>query len=292
MNNGVVGLENGDLAASERWTRFVDLGTGTTTCGTTSQFIVGNVVSAYSTTPQLELDFSFKRNQEAWFQGRGMDIRAKTSVNSGVPITANILSQSTLLSVDNLEIGTSNNGIVSANSINNINGWGSEVYGFPNNWALNQSVVDNKKYNYQTIFDDYFVKMGEGTTGVTTIGLGTSGVNFVNGDLNIDGDIVVPLDQYLMVVVNGTINIGVGASRVDGIYVANGGIKASGDSNNQLVINGILYAANNSNLELNRSFTDKIINNTIPSTVINYRPDMIFVLPGRLNKILSGWREL
>jgi hypothetical protein len=123
------------------------------------------------------------------------------------------------------------------------------------------------------------------------INTGDTGTRFVNGDVTINSDVVVPATGYLMVVASGAINIGVGASRVDGIYVANGGINALGLSDDQLEINGLLYAANGSSIRLSRGYNDKTVNNTIPAVVVNYRPSMVFSLPGKFNKILSGWKE-
>jgi len=105
----------------------------------------------------------------------------------------------------------------------------------------------------------------------------------------INSDIVVAANNYLMVVVSGSITIDPTVTRVDGIYVANGAISATGTSNSQLVINGILYSLNN--IRLARSFTVKSDNNTTPAVVVNFRPNLIFALPGRLNKILSNWNE-
>ncbi len=286
VNGGTVGNIDGNLQASGRFTRLIDAGVGTTICPSASQFDVGTNVSAYSTNPSLVVDLSYIKTQENWFSGRGVDIRSKTEIASGVPVTAN-----SALSVDNLAIGISNNGFVATNSFRNTNGWNdSNQYGSPHNWFVNKAVMDNKKYNYQSIYNDYFIKLGEGVTGVTTISTGDTGVLFVNGDLNIENDVVVSANKYLMVVASGKINIGVGASRVDGIYVADSGIGATGDSDNSLVINGVLYTLNN--IRLARSYATKSLNNTLPAVIVNYRPDMIFAMPGKLNKVLSGFKEL
>lgn len=288
VNGGTVSSPDGDLAATGRFTRLIDLGVGTTICPSAAQFNVGTNISAYSTTPQIKVDLSYIRDQEGWFQGKGVDIRAKVGITSGVPITAN-----SILSADNLSIGVSNNGMVSAPSFSNTNGWNVNwQYGLPHNWYLNKSVTDPHQYSYQTIYNEYHSKLGLGLTGVTTIGTGNTGIMFVNGNLSIDSDITVPTNQYLMVVVSGSINIGVGTSRVDGIYVASGGINAIGNVDNQLVINGVLYATNGSNIRLARSYNVKMTNNTTPAVVVNYRPDMIFALPGIISKVLSGWKEL
>jgi hypothetical protein len=288
VNGGAVTNIDGNLNASSRFTRLIDTGVGTTICPSNAQFNTRLVVSPYSLNPSLTVDLSYIRDQEGWFQGRGMDIRAKTSISAGVPITAN-----SFLSIDNLNIGTSNNGVVSSPAYRNTNGWNdNSEYGYPNNWYLPQVFVDLHKNNYGSLISEYYEKLGEGTTGVTSISTGDTGVKFVDGDLNIDNEVIVPNNQYLMVVVKGIINIGVGVSRVDGIFIADGGINALGTSDNQLVINGVLYASGqNSNIRLARSFTVKRNNNSTPAIVVNYRPDMIFAIPGRLNKVLTGWKE-
>jgi len=285
VNGGDVLNPDGDLAASGRFTRLIDIGVGTTICPSGSQIGVSAAVSAYSINPSLTVDLSYLRDQENWFDGRGVDIKAKGEISSGVPITA-----SSTLSVDNLNIGVSNNGLVSSTSFRNTNGWNDVLqYGMPHNWHYNKSLNDPKKYSYQTILNEYFNKNGVGVTGVTVVNTGDTGVMFVDGPLPINSNIVVAPNNYLMVVVSGAITIDPGVTRVDGILVADGGITAGGISDNQLVINGVLYSLGD--IRITRSFTDKIDNNISPAVVVNFRPDLIFVMPGKLNKVLSGWSE-
>ncbi|MFA7300930.1 MAG: Hint domain-containing protein [Candidatus Shapirobacteria bacterium] len=287
VNGGDILNPNGNLSASGRFTRLIDLGVGTTICPSGSQFNTGVTVSPYSASPSLKVDLSFIRNQENWFQGRGVDIRSKNEITSGIPITS-----LATLSADNLSIGTSNNGIVSSLTYKNTNGWNDNIqYGFPNNWYINKSIVDGHKYDYQALYNDYYSKLGVGVTGITNISTGDTGILFVNGNLNINSNVVVPANKYLMVIASGIINIGSSVTQVDGIFVANGGIMAIGTASGQLTINGALYAANGSNIRLARSFSQKELNNTVPAVVVNYRPDMIFALPGKINKVLTGWKE-
>lgn len=287
VNGGTVGSIDGSLAASSRFTRLIDGGVGTTICPVASQFNVSTSVFAYSTIPALTIDLSYIKDQENWFVGKGLDIRAGEEISSGVPKMAN-----SALSLDNLTIGSSNGGIVASASFRNTNGWTDNTqYGLPNNWRVNKALIDSQKYNYQTLYNDFYTKLGVGMTNIVSIGTGSSGILFVNGDLNIDSDVVVPITKYLMVIVNGTVNIGIGASRVDGIFVANGGIGATGSTDNQLNINGVLYAANNSSIRLARRFATPSLNNMTPAVVVNYRPSMVFALPGILNKVFSGWSE-
>lgn len=286
VNGGDVANPEGDLQASSRFTRLIDLGVGTTICPVATQFDTATTVSAYSTNPSLKVDLSYTLDQEGWYQARGMNLKSRTEISWGVPIAAG-----SALSVDNLSIGVSNNGIVASNSFRNINGNTSGIYGINKNWYINRNVLDLKKYSYQIMYDNYFTKLGEGVTNVTVINTGSTGVLFVTGNINIENDVVVAANRYLMVVASGSINIGVGASRVDGIFIANGGIGVTGSSDNQLIINGVLHAANNSDIKLTRRFAISATNNLTPAIIVNYRPDLLFALPGKLNKVLSGWKE-
>lgn len=279
INGGGVVNPDGDLPASGRFTRIIDTGVGTTVCPSSAQFNVSADVSAYSAAPSIQVDLSYIRDQEGWFQGKGLDMRANTEITSGVPVTVN-----TALSVDNLAIGVSNNGMVTGAIFGSISGNNNGIYGIPNNWYYSDVGTDPHKYSYQTIYNDYFVKLGVGITGVTVINTGETGVMFVNGDLTISSNVVVAANNYLMVVVSGSINIEASVTQVDGIYVANGNINALGNSDSQLVINGILYSLGN--IRLARSFTTKSDNNSTPAVVVNYRPNLIFAMPGRINQIL------
>jgi len=279
----------GDLVGSARMTRLIDTGVGTTICNGNSSINTVNDVSAYSLNPGLKIDLSYITDQGGWFQARGMDIKARVRITSEVPLMAN-----SYLILDNTDIGSSNGGVVLAPIFENISGWSdNSQYGFPNNSPVKNSAVDKKKHDYNSIYKNYYLKHDVGTTGVTVINNGDTGLKFVNGDLIIYSDVVVPPNEYLMVVVKGKITIDVDATRVDGIYMADEGIDIVGESNNQLVINGVLFAAGkNSNIIFTRSFIDHSQNNNTPAVVVNYRPDMIFALPGKINRILTGFREL
>lgn len=273
INGGSVANIDGDLAASGRTTKLNSV------CPASTQFTVN--VDAYATSQNLTLDLSYIRDQENWFQGNGLDMRAGIKITEGVPVTAT--NPYLIL----------NGGLVEAPILENTNGYNNKWhYGTPpNNWFLPASGIDPHKYSYQSIYNEYFTKMGEGVTGVTVINVGSTGVLFVNVGLTISSDVVVAANKYLMVVVNGNMTIDQSVNNVDGIYVAKN-ISVGGSSNTQLKINGMLYATNGGNIRLNRSFTTKSDNNTTPAVVVSYRPDLIFALPGKLNKILSGWREL
>jgi len=292
FNGGDVGNPDGDIAGSARFTRGIDLGIGTTHCadylGGTSQFAVSNIISPYSTNTQAQIDFSYIRDQKSWFQVEGGGVKGRNEISSGVPVTA----ASNYLTIDNNGIGVSNNGIVASMTFRNSNGYNdSSQYGNPNNWRIADDVVGSNRYSYLYLYGQYFTKLGEGVTNTTIVGAGSTGVVFVSGNLTISSDVTVPVGKFLMVIASGSINVDAGVNQLDGIYIADGGINIGNNSNTQMVVNGILYSATTSNIRINRTFTVKEDNNTNPAVVVKYRPDFIFTMPGKLTKLLSGWRE-
>lgn len=287
INGGTAGGNfDGTLLATGRRTRIVDMGLGTTTCPN-SQFTINNAnISAYSASPQAKIDFSFIQDQEAWYQVVGAGVKGKEEVESGVPVTA--LEQAlTLSTVNNI------NGLVSSKVFkNNINGCSEStcVWGNPNNWYLKQNTNDLDIYNYNYFYNNFYVKAGLGEIKTNSWGgWATDNIYFINDNLDINEDLIVPSDQTMMVIVNGDITIALNVTRLDGIYIANGNIGAGGDNSTALTINGMLYARGS--VRLNRSFIDKRINNTTPAVKVNYSPRLIFNLDPKVLQVLSGWRE-
>jgi hypothetical protein len=285
FNGGNSIYPNGTLPVSSgRITRITDSETSTISCPLINQYSIkiGDYVSAYSTAPTAKIDFSFIRKQEAWFQVIGAGVKAKFSVDSGVPSTVN-----TALSISGIRSG---NALVSFTSSSNINGNSGALYGSPNNWWIDKNTNDSVTYNYQGFYNSFFVNGGVGTTNASWGAISPDGgIYFVNGDLNINNDFYLNVGKYIMVIVKGKITIDPSVNRIDGIYMSDGGIEALGSSTHQLLINGMLYSKGD--IRLARSFTDKIFNNDGPAIVINYQPDLIFNLPGKLMRVLSGWRE-
>lgn len=287
INGGNAFNPNGDLAATARLTRMTDLGTGAQTCPVSDQFVLN--VSPYSSNPSAKIDFSFIRDQESWYQVRGGGIRAGDSIQSGVPVTANPLER--YLTLGKSLPTTINNGLVSyAVNFSNTNGYNDEAYGSPNSWWKNSSLLPATRYGYQYFYNNLYVKAGVGVTGRTWDEKPSEGVFFVDGNLNIDSNFVLPADNFFMVVVSGNITIANGVTQIDGIYVSDGGISTTGNLSNQaLVINGMLYSRGS--IRLARSFSDKTLNNTSPATIVNYRPSLLFNMPIKISKVISGWRE-
>jgi len=286
FNGGDVGNPNGELVATNRVTRIIDMGTGAIVCPSNSEFTIGNsTVSAYSAVPSAKMDFSFIRTQDGWFQVVGAGVKAKNQIGSGVPVTAPIAIRALTLSK-----ALADNGLVSFTSFSNINGFNeSSGYGLSNNWWINRNTNDSTTYNYQYFYNNLYVNRGLGTTGTDWISKPSEGIYYVNGNLTIDSNFTLAAGKTLLVVVRGTITISDTVDRVDGIFIADGGIIASGSSANQLVINGVLYSKGN--IQLSRSYTNKVDNNDNSAVVVSYQPNLIFNLPGTVMRVLSGWKE-
>ncbi len=287
INGGDVSNIDGDLLATGRVTRIIDIGTGTTICPGASQFTIGNsIINPYSLSPQAQVDFSFIRDQEAWYQVVGAGVKSRNRLEYGVPVTAPVVSRFlTLSSV------TNGNGLVSGIDFENKNGNNlKNDIGSPNNWYVLRNTNDLDIYNYNYFYNDFFVKAGVGVTGTDWAEKPENGIYLVKNSLNITSDFVlVDTTKTMMVIVNGDITIQPNVTQLDGIYVADGSINVGGISDNQLNINGMLYAGGS--VGLYRSFTDKTDNNTTPAVKVNYSPGLIFNLPPKILRVLSGWRE-
>lgn len=80
---------NSDLVGGSVVNRWIDLGVGTTSCG--AQLALNNtVVSPYSASPALKVDFSTAAAQPAWFQVSDGGIQAGGSVSAMVPTTCGL----------------------------------------------------------------------------------------------------------------------------------------------------------------------------------------------------------
>lgn len=286
FNGGSVSDPDGSLMVTSRLTRIIDLGTGTTSCSAEAQFNISSSVSAYSNNPQAVIDFSFLGTSLGWFQVVGAGVKAKNEVGSGVPASADASSRA--LTISRI---LADNGLVSFSTYRNINGNNSNSdYGLSNNWWIGRNTNDSTVYSYQYFYNNFYINRDIGVTGSGWgAGKPTEGVYFVNGNLTINNDFALAANKTLMVVVKGSITIEDTVNRIDGIYVADGGITASGTSTTQLVINGMLYSRGN--ISLNRSYTDAMFNNRTPAVKVNYQPNLIFNMPGTLMRVLSGWRE-
>jgi len=284
FNGGDTTNIDGSLKGTNRITRLIDLGVGTTRCPA-AQFNLTNLISAYTANPRAQVDFSFIRDQEGWFQVGGGGVKAKIDIGSGVPVTATS-NRALCVSAINAD-----NGLISyGRNFENINGFNdASAYGIPKNWWTSNNTNDSNSYGYQNFYNSFYVEKGVGVTGTDWSTHPSEGVYFVKGNLNINIGYTLASDKSLLVIVGGKIDIASTVKSLDGIYIADGGIDALGISPNQLVINGLLYSKNT--IRLGRSFENKRLNNETPAIRVNYQPNLLFNLPGSLMRVLSGWRE-
>ncbi|MDP4009591.1 MAG: hypothetical protein Q8P53_01260, partial [Candidatus Shapirobacteria bacterium] len=297
-NDQLVGGKN-DLAVTDMWMRTIDLGTGATNSPViTFQFDVdNNLVSPYSDSPALRIDYSAVVDQASWFQVIAGGVVAKNIVTDNIPVTCDsdpaCHAAITIGSNDSID---QNNGLVSAPTISGCGSDNKCEYGIPNNLSLTANVL-RENYGYKYFYEGYHAKYGLGKTYSTDTSMsqiisdvGGTGVVFVNGNLTINDNNSLSTNEFLMVVVSGVIMVNSDVNNMAGYFVSDGSIIANNTSSNNLTVDGLLYSSN-SNVTLSRSYTEKSDNNNKPAVIINYRPDLLFSMPSRLSKILSGWAE-
>ena len=278
--SGYQAVFNSDLAANNISLRLVDLGAGTTetTCSSTLNFDLDDgLVDPYSTTPELNADFSAMVDQDSWFQTVNGGVFGKSTITDFVPITCGLSTNCTeAISVD---------GLVAAPTINSTSGI---PYSSPNDWYIKSSVIS--KINY---FEKYKKITGVGTTLIEgnlsddNVINEASGLLMVHGNVTILQDKITPEGDFLMVVASGDITVDPLVNQFDGILVGNN-INIGGTSANQMVINGSLYGTNKVNIT--RSYSDRGNNNDSPAVVVNFRPDFIFNMPSSMAKNVVEWK--
>lgn len=240
-----------------------------------------NDVDPYSDSPFFIADFSGILIQDPWWQTDGGGVISNTSVSGRVPLTC----------INSCQIGVS--GLVAAPTVSNK----GKLISDSQTWYYSNALAKlaNVNNNYSYFYNQYFVKKGVGTTlvGKTITSFNDFGLTpdpnniyFINGNLIIDGDLINP-NNFLMVIVNGNITVTQNVKRVDGILVANN-IEASGNSDDQLIFNGSLFAFNGVNFS--RDHITKLTNNSTPVVVVKYDPKLIFNIPGELAKVLINWQ--
>ncbi|MCL5411887.1 MAG: hypothetical protein M1150_04120 [Patescibacteria group bacterium] len=118
---------------------------------------------------------------------------------------------------------------------------------------------------------------------------------FVNGDLEIDNKIIVPVTSNITFIVKGNVNIS-GAlvdtnpanPTIEGIFLSDGSINTNFNANpssNRLVAQGIFAAGGGFNLTRNS-------NGSVPSEQFTYRPDLLINIPDFLKKSAYSWQEI
>lgn len=300
---------NKDIQGTSQLIRMIDRGdagvTGVSCFATNQITLIDGKVNPYSTNPRVQIDYSFITNQEPWFQVAGAGVLAANRLETNVPVTCPLIAGCKPATAINST--SASGGILSAIEVETNSGCslsGPCRYGETNNWVKESVILSAEdRPTYRTIYNQYLANKGvgvtiEGNTTMSTItakssGVGGTGVVFVNGNLSVNVNNTVSVGEFLMIVVKGGITFEKNVTKNEGIFMADGGIRTVGLSNNQLVINGVLYSGINAptgNIRFIRGFTDKSDNNGQPATVVNYRPDLIFNMPGKVSQVLTGWK--
>jgi len=239
-------------------------------------------VDPYAINPSVTADFIGVADQDPWWQANNGGVISNIQINSRVPVTC---------TTDDCKISLS--GLVSAPLIDNSgkseNDSQSWFYGGIDTTNTNAKLADvNKNYSY--FYKQYFVKNGIGTilTGdINMSNIGGTGIYFIDGNLTINSNKTINPGDFLMIIVRGDITVNQDVTQVDGILVANN-INATGTSSDKLEFNGSLFASGTINFS--RTYTVKSTNNTFPAVKVNYRPEFVFKIPGKVAQILSNWQ--
>jgi len=272
---------NTDISLTDPKIRFKSLSSVSWNCPTNT-YVDTTILDPYSTDPMsITADFSGILIQDSWWQASEGGVIGNSKVTGQIPITCTTNCQISL------------NGLVAAPTVENDTTKSLEN---SQSWfySATPAKLANVNTNYSYFYSQYFVKKGIGTTlignktitSISDLGSDTNYIYFIDGDLNINGNIV-NTNNFLMIIVSGDITVSQDADRVDGILVANN-IYANGASNTQLVFNGSLFAFNN--VDFSRDYIDRVINNSTPAVVVNYNPKLIFNLPGSVAKVLTDWQ--
>ncbi len=250
-------------------------------CQSTINLTDNSTVDPYKDGPTLKADFTGIVDQEPWWQTEG-GVISNDKINTRIPVTCIDPCSSSL---------TSNIGFVSSEEVENSGKDKDNVFSW--RYSGPSAKLANSNYGYDYFYNQYFVKKGVGITLVGNKNIaditGTTGIYFIDGNLNINADKTIDPTGFLMLIVKGDINVGNGVNQIDGILVANNiGATGTSQNDNPLIFNGSLYAANMVNFS--RSFLTKRNNNTAPAVKIVYNPRMIFNLPGEISKGLTSWQ--
>lgn len=115
------------------------------------------------------------------------------------------------------------------------------------------------------------------------------------GNLNLNGDVNLTDGQaFFMAVVNGNINVGAAVTTVKGLYVADGtfstGTRYPPTADAKLSVRGSVIAYGNPGVNLQRDRRGN--NDTSPSEVFTYGPELILMFPSDLKSTKISWKEV
>ncbi len=230
-------------------------------------------VDPYVSSVGITIDFTGVVDQDPWWRVENGGVSSNIRINNRVPVTC----------TSNCKASTT--GLVSSVSINNTGRSNDSAFSW--HYKGVEAKLANTNYGYDYFYNNYFVKNGIGLMADSMSEIGTSGVYFVDDNLNINSNNAIASNKSLMIVVNGDINVSKDVTQVNGILVAKN-IGATGLNNSPLVFNGSLYAENT--IDLSRGFKTKRNNNLNPAVRVVYNPAMIFKLPPETSKILTNYK--
>lgn len=228
-----------------------------------------------------QLNCSSTINQKPWFKVNDGSILTKGKVINYVPKTTCDGSGS------NCGSTVSNGGIYSKAA--------SSVSGFDQVQKDSENDFSFKTYTYAQLKSQYFDSKGVGTTFATNPDWSNvktvTGVIFVDGNLEINSDL--DISSFVMIIAKGTITIDPNVNQINAILVGDKIVAAATETGSttavsQLVINGMIHGA--SGVEFVRSLYPESLNNTTPSVVVNYKPELLFMIPQTLAKAFSQWK--
>ena len=302
---------NNDIQGTSQIIRMTDKGnTGNNkeTCYLTNQFSMYHdpageyTVDPYAWTPQAFIDYSFITDQDPWFQVVGAGVLSQNRLETNVPVTCPLnppCKGSTSINGVQADGGLLSGAVITTNSGCDLNGMCK--YGETNNWYKQAPLLSgNDRLNYNNLMNRYFAINGVGVTingdssmsAIMAGNIGGTGVVFVKGNFNVDIANVLPVGKFLMIIASGTIHFDSSVPNSAGIFMADRGIVADGVSVVPLMIDGVLFSDGSApvgNIHLSRGFVLKRDNNVAPSVVVNYRPDFVFNMPGKIARVLTGW---
>jgi hypothetical protein len=258
---------------------------GTVSCGSILLETI-ETIDPYSTLPSATVDFALVVNSDPWFQVRDGGVQAGGNFSNLIPVTC--------FSDDDCVSVTAIGGLIAAGGDMD-KGCSDCSFASPDTW-VNADIVTGS-FAYQYFYNEYFVKLGQGTTlannsTMSDLGLAPTGIYFVDGDFWVDTDNVLTTgeDDYLIIIAKGRIIFEEEAEISSGIFIADGDIEATGEGDTFLTIEGMLFSTNG-DIELSRGSSTRSLNGVSPGVLVQYRPDYLFKLPGEITGVLSGWRE-
>lgn len=170
-------------------------------------------------------------------------------------------------------------------------------------WEANTSTTESRVFDYSyfkslipsgfvspTTYDGYVWTKVDGPHTLSATDFTTDkNVLFVNGDLNITGNIALTDGSgFFLAIVSGNITIDPNVTNIEGIYLTDGSF-SSGIGTLQLNVRGSVasYAVSNG-FSLGRD----LANDALPAEVFTFAPDQIALFPEKLGFRRTRWTEV